>query len=129
MFPCPGDDFTVSHDPDLSCDDILPALGGHLYVYSSSIPLVGGGHVDVPASVLEVADFGLLLLYDPIELVDAVVGLFEVLVSDGCWLAYGGDEAVGHGACSGLKVVTHVLWRMVSAVLGDIGRCGPLGSG
>ncbi len=66
------------------------------------------GHVDVPPPSLEVADFGLLLLYNSIELVDALVSLFKVLVGGSCPLVYHGYEAVGDGVCGVLQVTTLV---------------------
>jgi len=108
VLPHSGDNFAIPHDSDPLSDNILPTLGGYLYVHLPSISLVGGGHVDVSAPGVEVVDFGLSLLHNPIELVDAVVSLLEVLVGGGCPLVYSGDEAIGHGACGGLKVITLV---------------------
>src|SRR6266853_6647612 len=108
MLPCSGNNFTVPHAPDPLGNDVFPALGGHLYVYLSSILLIDGGHVDVSAPSPEAVDFDLSLLHDPIELIDAVVSLFKVLVGDGHLSAYGGDEAVGNSVCGGLEVFTLV---------------------
>jgi len=108
VLSCPGSNFTIPHNPNPLGDDVLPTLGGHLYIHSPFISLIGGGHVYIPSPVPEPTNFSLSLLYDPIEPVDTVVGLFEVLVGEGCLLVHSGDEAIGHSMCSGLKVVTHI---------------------
>jgi len=46
-----GDNLAIPHDSDSSGNDILPTLGGHLYVHPSSVLLVGRGHLDVPPPV------------------------------------------------------------------------------
>jgi len=89
VLPCSSDDFTIPHNSDPLSDNILLTLGGHLYVHLPSVLLVGRGHVDVSAPGLEAVNFGLSLLHNPVELVDMVVSLFEVLVGNGCPSAYG----------------------------------------
>jgi len=49
-------------------------------------------------------DVGLLLLDDPLELVDVGVGFGELLVGNVRLAMYGGDEAIGHGTCCVVKV-------------------------
>jgi len=49
-------------------------------------------------------DFGLLLLDNSIELVDADAGFLKVLVGHVCLSTYCGGEAIGHSACSGVEV-------------------------
>jgi len=101
-----GDHFTILHNSDPLSNDILPTLEGHLYVHLPTVSLVDGGHVNVSSSVLEPTDFGLSLLYGPVEPVDAVVGFLKVLVGNGCSSTYGGNKAIGHSTCSGLEVIT-----------------------
>ena len=81
MLFCPGDNFAIPYDSDLSSDDVLPTLGGHLYVHLPSVLLVGGGHVDIPSPVLEPMNFGLLMLYNCVEPVDMVMGLFKIVTA------------------------------------------------
>ena len=106
MLSSSGDDFTISHDPDLLSDDILPALRGYLYVHLPSVLLVGRGDLDIPAPVSQSVDFGFPLLDNLAKLANANTGFLKVLVGYDCSSSYGGDEAEGHGTCGSVKVAT-----------------------
>ena len=105
MLSCSGNNLAVPHDLDPSGDDVLPIVGGHLNVHSSSIAFEVGGHIDVPCPVPEAADLGFVGVHCSGELVNTVVGFGESLVGDCCASMYCADEAVCNGVCSVIKVI------------------------
>ncbi len=109
MLPGSGDNLAVPHKSDPSSDDILAAVGGHLNVHSSSVPLEVGRHLGVVVTVSDTTDLSFSGMHGSIELVDSASGLAKVLVGDGGASLDGQDEAICDGPrCVGEVVVFHV---------------------
>ncbi len=80
MLSCSSDDLAIPHDSNLSSDDVLTTVGGHLNVHSSPVVLEIRGHVNITSSVPKAADLDLTRVNQSGKLVNAAAGFGKSLV-------------------------------------------------
>jgi len=105
VFSCSGNDLAVPYDPNPSGDDVLAIVGGHLDVHSPPVAFEVGWHLRVSIAIPKAAYLSFVGVYCSSKLVDAAVCFGELLVSEGCALAYRRDKAICDSPCSVGKVV------------------------
>ena len=106
ILPCLRDDFTTPEDLNPLCQHVPPLLQGDLSVNAPVVKLEVVGHVSVPCSGSQVADFLVVGLECPCEVVDAGTGSGKLLGSDGGVLLHCGCEPIGHCLCDFAEFVS-----------------------
>jgi len=94
-----GDNFTTPQHLNPFCHNVPPLLQGDLDIEASIVEFIVMGHVDIPHLGPWVADFIVVGLEGPCELVDAGAGGYELLGGNGGALSHCAGKSIGHHSC------------------------------
>jgi hypothetical protein len=106
VFPHSRNDLTTPEDPNPPCQYVPSLLRGDLGINASIVELKVMWHVGVPCSGSQVADFFVVGLESPCEVVDVGAGSSELLGGDGGVSFHCGGEPIGHCVCDFAEFVS-----------------------